>query len=365
MLKRAALSALVLGVALAAPGCDSTGPAAHRAIGMRVPPGFAPDAFAGVGRREFWLLGTAPCSAGRCRALVHTTDGGRSSVEAGAPPLPVEGTTPSLTFANRRDGFAFVPDSRNPLYATHDGGATWHRQPVDAVLVLATTPTTVYAVTARCTSRRCGHYRLQTAHASSSAWRPRLLPFAPGGALASLAARGSNVWLLGTPRGTTSPYDVLARSTDSAKTFSSGTGPCYSDLGGLLSPTSGNAVWAVCPTGMSAGALLSTDGGRTFTQLYTPQLVNSARLTPASARTAVLFGNGAGSRLLRTTDGGRSWHPSRVPRTPTAVSWLGFTDARVGYALVQTGWDAARKVERQALWRTADSGAYWAPVRIR
>ena len=93
--------------------------------------------------------------------------------------------------------------------------------------------------------------------------------------------------------------------------------------------------------------------------------MNSGRLAVASTKTAVVFGNGAGSRLLRTTDGGRTWHPARAPHPPTVVSWLGFADSRVGYALVQTGWDTADRVERQELWRTTDAGARWRVVRLR
>src|SRR5207253_675068 len=90
-------------------------------------------------------------------------------------------------------------------------------------------------------------------------------------------------------------------------------------------------------------------------------LVNSARLAAASTNTAVVFGNGAGSQLLRTTDGGVTWQPARAPHPPTVVSWLGFADSRVGYALVQTGWDTADRVERQELWRKIASTAPAAP----
>jgi hypothetical protein len=47
------------------------------------------------------------------------------------------------------------------------------------------------------------------------------------------------------------------------------------------------------------------------------------------------------------------------------VPWVGFTDADVGAALVQTGYDASAKIEHQALGRTTDGGATWSTVRIR
>jgi hypothetical protein len=123
-------------------------------------------------------------------------------------------------------------------------------------------------------------------------------------------------------------------------------------------------MWAVCPTGMLAGAWRSTDGGVTFQHVNTPPLVNSAALAPASGTTAVLARNGARSRLLRTTDGGVHWTAPRVPGLATFVPWIGFTDADVGAALVQTGDDGSAKIERQALWRTTDRGASWSRVRF-
>ncbi len=49
----------------------------------------------------------------------------------------------------------------------------------------------------------------------------------------------------------------------------------------------------------------------------------------------------------------------------TFVLWIGFTDADVGTAVVQTRYDAAMKNEIQVLWRTTDGGAHWSEVRFR
>jgi len=128
------------------------------------------------------------------------------------------------------------------------------------------------------------------------------------------------------------------------------------------------AIWAVCPTGNLGTALRSSDDGTTWQRLAAATLVNSALLAAASADTAdtaVVFGNGAGSRLLRTTDGGATWDRAHTPRPAVAISWLGFGDTRTGYALVQTGWDATAEAERQQLWRTTDAGARWRVVRRR
>jgi photosystem II stability/assembly factor-like uncharacterized protein len=329
-----------------------------------VPAGFVAEAFAAVGARDLWVLGSAPCRTGRCTVVVRTRDGGRTFARAGTLPLPTEGTTPSLAFADDRNGFAFVPGFDGVLYATHDGGKSWHRQALGDVLAFAATESTAYAVTARCAPDGCTRYRLVHAPASSSAWSATATPFTPDGGLVALAARGSKLWLLGSLVGI-HPKDRLARSGDSGRTFTTASGPCYSDLGGTLTPAPASVVWAVCPTGMLGAAFRSIDGGASFTQLKTEALANSARLAAASGTTAVLFGNGAGSRLMRTTDGGASWKPARTPRIPSDVWSLAFTSSRVGFALVQTGWDAKKKVERQMLWRTTDAGARWSELQIR
>ena len=229
------------------------------------------------------------------------------------------------------------------------------------VVAFTTAGGEAYAVIARCTTQTCSGYRF--AHGPASAphwrgsWRESPLPFVPDGPVIDLAARGRNVWLLGTPRATRYQHDVLARSTDGGLTFVTGDGPCAPGLGGDLEPSSARVVWAVCPTGMMAGASRSTDGGHTFKPLRPPPLVNAARLAPASDQTAVLAANGAGRPLYRTTDGGATWRPLRQPGKDDVWYYVVYTDARTGDALVQVG---ARRV---AVWRTTDGGTTWSRIR--
>lgn len=281
-------------------------------IGGPVPTRFDPDSFTAISDNDYWVLGRIPCRAGRCFSILRTSDGGRSFASIPAPALPKEGTVPTLRFADRLDGFAVVPGVGGVLYATHDGGATWKKLPLRTVLAFATGGGNAYAVTARCSQEGCTGYRFERSPVFVNAWSASAMPFAPDGSTVDLAVHGSRVWLLGTPAGSErTRSDELARSTDGGRTFTSGPGPCYPGLGGELAPTSASVVWAVCPSGMMAGASRSTDGGITFIHLRTPPLVNSAALAPASEDTAVLAGNGAGSRLLRTAaqPGGRQAHP--------------------------------------------------------
>ena len=365
---RHAARALVAGAALAiaVSGCGTSprpAPAAARPQ-PTVPVGFEPEAVAIRGEHRYWLLGTAPCRPARCSFILRTADGGRTFAKAPAPKLPSTTAVPRLQFADGRNGFAYVLGPGGAFFATHDGGATWHRLALGDVLALAAAGESTYAVTAHCSLNGCTGFRLRHSHLSSDSWSTTPLPFTPDGTVVDLAARGSSVWLLGTPANNHAEYDTLARSTDDGRTFATASGPCYAGLGGRLAPVSA-ATWAVCPSGNLGIALRSSDDGATWQRLATPTLVNSAQLAAASADTAVVFGNGAGSRLFRTTDSGAGWHPARTPHPAAAVSWLGFGDARTGYALVQTGWDAPAKTERQKLWRTTDGGARWLAVSLR
>jgi len=352
--KRAALCILLV---VAVGGCGGGG----RHAGP-LPARFVPVSLSALDDRDVVLLGTVPCSVGRCYVIERTADGGRGFTRVAAPRgLPTEGTNPRLRFADARDGFVWVPFGWGRFWSTHDGGATWQRLRSPDVVAFTTAGGKAYAVVARCTTQTCSGYRFAHGPASAPRWRGTPLPFVPDGPIVDLSARGRNVWLLGTPAGTRFPrHDVLARSTDGGHTFVTGDGPCVPGLGGDLEPSSAQVVWAVCPTGMMAGASRSTDGGVTFEPLRTPSLVNAARLAPASDETALLAANGAGRRpLYRTTDRGATWRPLRPMGNDDVWYDVVFTDARTGDALVQVG------AHPPAVWRTTDGGITWSRIGRR
>lgn len=350
--KRTALCVLL---AVAAGGCGSGG---HS--GRQLPVRFVAVSLSALDDRDFALLGTVPCSADRCYVIERTSDGGRSFTRIAAPRgLPTEGANPTLTFADASDGFVRVPFSWGEFWSTHNGGATWRRLRAPSVVAFTTAGGEAYAVIARCTTQTCTGYRFARGPASASRWRESPLPFVPDGPVIDLAARDRSVWLLGTRQATRNQHDVLARSTDGGRTFVTRDGPCVPGLGGDLEPSSARVVWAICATGMMAGASRSTDGGVSFKPLRAPPLVNAARLAPASDETAVLAANGAGRPLYRTTDGGATWRPLRLLGRDDAWDDIVFTGARTGDALVRIGAGPVGP------WRTTDGGITWSRIHQR
>jgi photosystem II stability/assembly factor-like uncharacterized protein len=354
---------LLLGAAI---GAAALVAAFGASAGSSAPAGFEPESFSAVSARDFWLLGTVPCRSARGPAVMRTSTGGRSFVRVTAPPLRIEESAGlvegELRFADARDGFAF--GWRAPLYATHNGGKTWHRLALRSVFAFATAGGTAYAVTGRCSQDgSCRDVRFERSPVSRDAWRSTPMPFARAVPNFDLAARGSNVWLFG--GSSTGKYrleDVLARSADGGRTFLTGSAPCYADLAAELEPSPDGTLWAFCPTGMMGGAWRSPDGGRTFKSLPIPGCcINGAQLAPASADAAVLAPNVSGRPpLLRTTDEGKTWQRARTPGH--SIDWLAidFGDRRDGWALVQP-----RPTGPAQVWRTTDAGASWQVVPIR
>lgn len=357
-------------VVLLAAGCGGTKHRPPEVTANPVPAGFGPLSFTAVSEQDYWVLGSVPCAGGRCTAIARTTDGGASFSTIPAPNLQnvgAPGGEVALRFADRDDGWAFVIGQGGAFDVTHDGGATWHPVGQRNLVAFATGGGYVYAVTARCTPDHCSALRFERSPVARDAWTSTAMPFAADGPVLDLSAHGTNVWLLGTRAGQVATrYDVLARSTDGGRTFTVGDGPCFPGLGGTLAPSSATVLWAVCPTGMMAGAARSTDGGVTFAPLHLrTSIPNSTRLAPASDTSALLIVNAAGATPLLTTDAGAHWTTPKTPAGAAAWAWAGFTDAETGAALVQTHYDTAARLQVQQLWRTTDGGSSWRIVRFR
>jgi len=325
---------LALALVLALEGCGSSA--------RPLPHDFRAEAAAAFGPSDVWILGLGD-------TLIRSTDGGAHFAQVSSPPLRTAGNGPSVVFADANDGFAYVVDGGGPLYSTHDGGHSWSAS-LSRVANVAVGGGHVFAITLR--------HGLERSPVGGDTWTELSGAQAKG---ASIAVDGSRVWLLGPPR-REPDADTIQFSSDSGRTFTSYRGPCYFDLPGRLVPSGGSDVWAVCPSGMMASLLRSTDGGRTFPLtrsfhdprgLQLPPLTNGAQIFPLSRDAAVMY-PGVGAPLFRTADGGRRWMRAGESWTPQhAPFWIGFPTGEVGYALAFT-----------KLWRTTNAGLTWRAVPL-
>jgi photosystem II stability/assembly factor-like uncharacterized protein len=107
---------------------------------------------------------------------------------------------------------------------------------------------------------------------------------------------------------------------------------------------------------MMAQTLSSTNGGETW-QATTPneEFPNSLKLTAATALIALAAPapQAVSGTLGRTTDGGRTFSGVLPGPDPSEVSWIGFSDPSIAYAIVNGG-----------LLASSDGGATWRPVSL-
>jgi hypothetical protein len=317
-------------------------------VSLPIPGNFHPQSFTAISELTWWVLGAAPCSLvglqPPCGAILRTTDGGRSFIALEAPTASLAGRLSTsgysqIRFADLRDGFAYGPN----LYATHNGGATWH--PVDVggdVSDLAISDGEVYAIVSP-PPGSAG--QLMRSPVGQDQW-----------STVTAAGRVSGgLWALG--------HEVLAQSAS---------GPGYgadllvSDDGGasfgsVPAPSPGlpcdfesqspPLIWAHCATGTESGVWYSSDFGKNFVSVHgsgAPPLPNSAVFAAASNTTAVVGYN----QLYRTADAGTTWTPVG-PSGIVQWAYLGFTDATHGAALGYVG-SVASGNER--LYYTTDGG---------
>lgn len=362
-----------------APSSPAQSPAASSAVGPvggPIPPGFQPVSVTFVSASEGWLLGSVPCSPDLCASVLRTTDGGRTwqsipapattVVPAAAGPKGVSG----IRFADALDGWAYGPE----VWATHDGGATWHEQALPGidsqigVFALEAAGGLVHAVYPPGSGG--GSLAIASSPVGSDAWTVSAVSVTLGAGPVprpQIVLHGTAGWILENDRVVTDGARLVQRAWQTWQP------PCLDTAGPAdLAAADAAHLVAVCDIGQwstPSGVHLytSADGGVSFraSSVLVPVAGESGVTVAPSASgewsTAVVAGSesGGGAVLVATFDRGQTW--SVVHRSPSnaEVSYVGFTTSSQGVAI-----ETAAGGTSSRLLMTRDGGHSWSAVTL-
>jgi hypothetical protein len=336
---------------------SSLGPAAASRLA-----GFRAVSVTFASPREGWVLGSVACGPARCLAIAHTVDAGRTWSRLPAPATTlseIRGTpeggsgVSALRFASARDGWAFGPE----LWATHDGGHTWHRSRVPGfgaapVLALEAARGTVHAVL----YDGAASFRIASSPTNREAWQLASLQIMVGAGPVpeiQLVLSGRAGWVLQNDRTVVNGARLVGGA------WREWVPACASVIGpAQLAASSALDVVAVCDVGQwstPAGERLfvSRDGGTTFMRTG-PRLPTTGAFGVASPSRATIMVAGLlhdSLRLVGSFDGGRTWRTVLSLGGASPVD-LGFTTPSQGVIVTGSG----------RLFMTRNGGHTWAGV---
>ena len=370
--------ASLLAAALLVTACGTaTAPvsSASRGPGQTCAPGqIAPVSASFVSATDGWLLGITipecwPSASSRVVAAT-TTDGGRHWSPVSAPPAPWGGeqtvkqdAVGSILFAGPRDGWAFGPG----LWATHDGGATWHLVDTGGHSVESMAATDGHVVAAFLTcGTACGRgapssFTVETTASGSDAWRA--VPGATGPGDPIMTASAGTAYAVGSGGFDGSLMSLLTGPADGTSPWQRHQTQCPG-IGGIAASavTARSLVMACTMLGEHPAVtrlFQSGDSGahwRSFGHIAMYDGPEIIEITPGG--TVLAAGIYDGIELSR--DGGRTWQrPAAVddaaPTGGGGAVVAAMTSDETGYAFVVGG----------PMWITADGGRTWTPVAVR
>jgi photosystem II stability/assembly factor-like uncharacterized protein len=237
-----------------------------------------------INEADGWVIGEAPCGEASCTVVLRTHDGGRQWNAIAAPGTVGESQqarsaeyVSDVRFADTRNGWAF----NRELWATHDGGATWHPAHLgNPVLTLEAAGGNVYALVASCrlSLAECtGPVRLYESEVGTDNWHSVLevevgSPPSPNG---QLVVQGPAVYLtvhphMSDPREGEPPL-LFARTV--AGRWEDKQMPSSCNWGGVLAASGPDDLVLACQTG--EGGLgrapnelhVSSDGANSWTRI--------------------------------------------------------------------------------------------------
>lgn len=361
--------------------------------GAPVPQNFRPTSVTFIGSIGA-VIGQAGtpghCATSFCTSLAGTSDYGGSWYGVSAPltgaPHGARGVS-QVRFLNLSDGWAFGPQ----LWVTHDGGASWTREPTHGLRVtdLEAAGNRAFALFARCTGSgpgygaSCTSVSLYASLADTDQWRPVSGPVTGLRPLAASAGTpvSASLVLTGGPAG--GEGYVLAPSgellsgplTGTAWTVASTALPCApgapgpsgQPVGALLAADS-NLLVLVCTSATNATSDtqakaidVSSDGGAHWSQAGTGLPGGIAASVAIQAQdNLVLLATDAG--LYRSGNGGSAWQlvqasPAGAAAAEHGFSYVGMTSPANGVAL-------PADPGLHEVFITTDGGRTWRPQPV-
>jgi hypothetical protein len=343
-----------------------------------------------------YVLYSATCDGRPCYRLTRSANGGRTFTKVTTPPISSgstyadsgTGSLDQLVFANAQDGYATenIWGKQSDLYATFDGGRSWHREHIKGaqfIQSLTTSPTAFYVVTEQCDPLHitCTDLQLARTPLRASNWTSTPIPkrFLSAGTPSDglqVAASGARIWILEQ----SNDFQKLAISTNDGKSFSVHSEPGLTGAATCqLTATSTTSLWATCAQGNELSELsFSGDGGDHWTSSSLSLKVTVT--SKGNKRTLVQllsFGNfdPVAGNVAYATDGfdstpgheiyqlaaGRSGAFRVVGSLPTSKHFylLTFTNSKQGlaYAFIDQG-------AQDPLWSTDNGGKTWRKVPV-
>jgi hypothetical protein len=301
--------------------------------------GAQPVSLTATSTKTFVVLGykASPCTH-ECLRLVESHDGGATYDALAVPAKATPQDSSGIRFGSAVDGWLFG----NALWSTHDGGLTWARVTTTggSVARLEAAAGTAWALV-----ETRGTEQLWSSPVGTDSWKrvTGVSVTGPG----DLSVQGKQVVVAGAQDSTT--------WSNVSGTFAKTASPCPGAPQVSLSGFDG--VWAACATGTaghlaySADALHWTDVPLDLGQGALP----NSLVVGAGAHQRATVGlpgdpglvtlDAATGKILHQGQGGMGW------------SFVGFTDASVGYA-ISAGADTSQVL------RTDDGGASWHPLNL-
>jgi hypothetical protein len=310
-----------------------------------------------------------PCATRDCTSLAGTSAYGTTWYGVSAPETPgPDGATgvSQLRFATLKAGWAFGP----ALWETSNGGWPWTQESTGGLRVtdLEAASGHALAIFASCTgsgqdyAAGCTRFSLYGSVAGSTTWTPIAVPAADqpmttsAASAATLVISGGDTGYLLTPAGEVLTGPVSGGTwTQAGKAPCSPTGAQASGQPDGIQLAAGPSLVLACDQGASAAIYTSADG----------QSWKLAGTAPVAGTATALAAASSGTIVLATTAGidyataaGAGWHAAKITGTPAGgFTYIGMTTPQSGVAVPA---DAALS----EVFVTSDGGQTWHPSRI-